>query len=195
MISLVLGLGNIGSKYADTRHNVGFEVVLRVESELGAARQPGTALYDWALARHDERDIALARPRTYMNRSGLAAEVLCQLRNISPSEMLVVVDDFNLSLGSLRFRSRGSDGGHNGLASIIEALQTEQFPRLRLGVGPVPEGASTIDFVLDRFTEPEVQPAGEMITAAAEAVVFAIDHRLDLAMSKYNSSPALPDDE
>ena len=195
MISLVLGLGNIGADYAETRHNVGFEVLFRVEEALKAERRPSTVTYDWATARCGEREILLAWPRTYMNRSGMAAEALLQQANLSPSEMLVVVDDRYLPLGSLRFRRQGSDGGHNGLWSLIETLRTQQFPRLRLGIGPKPDGVSTVDFVLQRFAENEIEPARTMIATAAEAVVFAIDHRLELAMSTYNSSPALPDEE
>ena len=195
MISLVLGLGNIGEKYAGTRHNVGFEVLYRVEKTLNAKPKRSTRDYDWAVAKQDDRKIILARPKTYMNLSGIAAEALLQRNDLSPSEMLVVVDDFALPLGTLRFRLKGSDGGHNGLASLIETLGTEQFPRLRLGIGPLPEGVEeSAEFVLSPFEKNEEEPARKMIETAAEAVVFAIDNRLELAMSRYNSSPALPED-
>jgi peptidyl-tRNA hydrolase, PTH1 family len=195
MISLVLGLGNIGEKYAGTRHSVGFEVLYRVEQTLKAKPKRSTRDYDWAVAKQDDRKIILARPKTYMNLSGIAAEALLQRNDLSPSEMLVVVDDFALPLGTLRFRLKGSDGGHNGLASLIETLGTEQFPRLRLGIGPLPEGVEdSAEFVLSPFEKDEVEPARKMIETAAEAVVFAIDNRLELAMSRYNSSPALPED-
>ncbi len=195
MISLVLGLGNIGEKYAGTRHNVGFEVLYRVEQTLKAKPKRSTRDYDWAVAKQDDRKIILARPKTYMNLSGIAAEALLQRNDLSPSEMLVVVDDFALPLGTLRFRLKGSDGGHNGLASLIATLGTEQFPRLRLGIGPLPEGVEdSAEFVLSPFEKNEKEPARKMIETAAEAVVFAIDNRLELAMSRYNSSPALPED-
>jgi PTH1 family peptidyl-tRNA hydrolase len=195
MISLVLGLGNIGEKYAGTRHNVGFEVLYRVEKTLKVKPKRSTRDYDWAVAKQDDRKIILARPKTYMNLSGIAAEALLQRNDLSPSEMLVVVDDFALPLGTLRFRLKGSDGGHNGLASLIETLGTEQFPRLRLGIGPLPEGVEeSAEFVLSPFEKDEEEPARKMIETAAEAVVFAIDNRLELAMSRYNSSPALPED-
>jgi PTH1 family peptidyl-tRNA hydrolase len=195
MISLVLGLGNIGEKYAGTRHNVGFEVLYRVEQTLKAKLKRSTRDYDWAVAKQDDRKIILARPKTYMNLSGIAAEALLQRNDLSPSEMLVVVDDFALPLGTLRFRLKGSDGGHNGLASLIATLGTEQFPRLRLGIGPLPEGVEdSAEFVLSPFEKNEKEPARKMIETAAEAVVFAIDNRLELAMSRYNSSPALPED-
>jgi PTH1 family peptidyl-tRNA hydrolase len=109
--------------------------------------------------------------------------------------MLVVVDDFNLPLGSLRFRPDGSDGGHNGLASIIEALGTEEFPRLRLGIGPVTDNMDARDFVLQPFADAERDAVREMVGTAAEAILFAIDHRLEEAMSNYNSTPAPPTDQ
>ena len=195
MISLVLGLGNIGDKYAATRHNVGFGVVAGVEQALKAKKRRSTSEYDLSTAEYDGRKIYLARPRTYMNLSGLAAIALLQKTELSPSEMLVVVDDFNLPLGTLRFRKKGSDGGHNGLISIIDEIGTHEFPRLRLGIGPLPPDAEgSAEFVLSRFASDEQKAVDEMIKTAAEAVVFAIQHRLDLAMSKYNSSPALPED-
>jgi len=125
-----------------------------------------------------------------MNRSGLAAVALLERVEREPSEMLVVVDDFNLPLGALRFRQNGSDGGHNGLASIIEILETEDFPRLRLGIGPAPEYSSTIDFVLGKFDKEELKKASDLTNTAAEAVIFASNHRLDQAMSEYNRNPA-----
>jgi len=190
MLSLVVGLGNIGAAYAGTRHNVGFEVVRRVAEELRAKVQRSTVEYDWACASHGERKVCLALPRLLMNRSGLAVQALLQRNDFEPAQMLVAVDDFNLPLGRLRFRRDGSDGGHNGLASIIEALESEDFPRLRLGIGPPPGNTDTADFVLSPFENEEIEPKERMIATAAEAVLFAIDHRLEEAMSKYNVNPA-----
>ncbi len=190
MISLVLGLGNIGERYAGTRHNVGFRVVEKVRQELKLSFQPPTEAYDWAVQERSERQIILAWPKTYMNHSGLAAHALLQDTDLQPSRMLTVVDDFNLPLGRIRIRQDGSDGGHKGLVSIIEVLETEDFPRLRLGIGPTPDNMDTVDFVLSRFERQEVEPAQKMIDTAAEAVLFVIDHRLEEAMSNYNVNPA-----
>ncbi|MCK4462159.1 MAG: aminoacyl-tRNA hydrolase [candidate division Zixibacteria bacterium] len=189
-MSLVVGLGNIGAAYAATRHNVGFEVVRRVAETLRAKSQPSTVEYDWVAASQGQQELLLALPRLLMNRSGLAIEALLQRHELDPAQMLIVLDDFNLPLGRLRFRSNGSDGGHNGLASIIETLETENFPRLRLGIGPPPDNIDSADYVLRRFEKTEIEPKEKMITTAAEAVLFAIDHRLDEAMSKYNVNPA-----
>ena len=191
MISLVLGLGNIGRRYEKTHHNVGFEVLDLVCEKFEIRRLPPQSDYDWAEIKLDQRRIILARPKTYMNLSGLAARALLQMNNLEPEEMLVVVDDFNLPLGRLRFRPTGSEGGHNGLESIIEELQTERFPRLRLGIGPVTGNLDAVDFVLGKFTAEETEPVKKMIASAAEAVIFALHNRFEEAMSKYNN-PALP---
>lgn len=194
MFSLILGLGNIGDEYQGTRHNLGFDVVKKVQQALELPFQPTTDLYDWVKKEFDDRCLILAWPKTYMNRCGVAARSLLETHGLTPERMLVVVDDFNLSLGGIRIRPAGSDGGHNGLASLIEVLQTENFPRLRLGIGPVPDNRDRIDFVLSRFEPDEVELVKKMIDTAAEAVLFMLDHSLSEAMDKYNSkSPAQPE--
>jgi PTH1 family peptidyl-tRNA hydrolase len=102
----------------------------------------------------------------------------------------VVVDDFNLPLGSLRLRPAGTDGGHNGLASLIDALATEQFARIRLGIGPVTDNVDTVDFVLGTFEAHEEERVEELKKAAVEAVLFTLDHPLDQAMTRHNINPA-----
>jgi PTH1 family peptidyl-tRNA hydrolase len=190
MLSTVIGLGNVGADYKHTRHNVGFAVLVRVAAVLKAESRPETPDYRWAVARSRLQPVTLAWPTTLMNRSGRAAARLVEEHQLAPEQMLVVVDDFNLPLGRLRMRHRGSDGGHNGLASLIDHLGTEDFPRLRLGIGPVPDDMEVTDFVLGRFTEPEIETADRMITSAAEAVLFALEHGLDEAMTRYNVNPA-----
>ena len=190
MLSLVLGLGNAGGEYQGTRHNIGFEALDLVARKLGVQAQPETREYCWAVRQSGVGRLILAWPRLLMNRSGLAAQVLLQRYDVRPSAMLVVVDDFNLPLGRLRFRSSGADGGHNGLASIIELLQTEGFPRLRLGIGPPPDNVDRIEYVLRGFDQEEREAKDKMIAVAAEAVLFALDHRLDEATTRYNVNPA-----
>lgn len=190
MLSLIVGLGNPGAEYDKTRHNVGFEVLDLVSRRevLPPAMVAGLSRISrlWV----GERLVTLAWPLTFMNRSGQAVSELMDRLELVPEELLVVVDDFNLPLGSLRFRPSGSDGGHNGLASIIEDLGCEHFPRLRLGVGPLPDTISSVEFVLERFRAAESKPKEKMIETAAEAVRFAMDSRLEMAMSNYNSNPA-----
>ena len=193
MIELILGLGNIGREYSATRHNAGFEVVVRLETMLKAKPQAQTPLYDWSTVVIDGQKKILARPRTYMNRSGIAGLELLERLEITPDQMLVVVDDFNLPLGSLRFRLQGSDGGHNGLQSLIDVLETRNFPRLRLGIGPVADNTDAADYVLAPFGPKERPAAEKMFDSAAAAVYYAMRHRLEEAMSKFNSTPALPE--
>ncbi len=199
MISLILGLGNVGPQYAGTRHNLGFEVVHRVAGVHRAARPIGRGSFEWTRipaeseASESEATV-LAWPTTLVNQSGPAAVDLLEEFGLSRRQMLVVVDDCNLPLGALRFRAEGSDGGHNGLASIIEFLETEDFPRLRLGIGRPADKNDTSAFVLSRFSEKEAETVERMVATAAEAVIFATSHRLEEAMSEYNSSPALPEE-
>ena len=193
MISLVLGLGNIGERYGGSRHNIGFAVLNEVAAQLKASPRPAGDHNLVADVTIGDRAVRLAWPTTLMNRSGWAAVELVDRMRLDPAEVLVVVDDYNLPLGRLRFRSGGSDGGHNGLASLIEHLETDDFPRLRLGIGPVADAEDVVDFVLGQFDPGDRETVDAMITAAAEAVRFAITHRLEEAMSKYNRNPALPD--
>lgn len=193
MVSLVIGLGNVGRLYKDTRHNTGF-MVLDKAADLANIKSHRHFNYGVAATTTIEgQPVVFAWPDTLMNRSGLAAEALLSDLNLEPQDTLVVSDDVNLPLGTLRFRAGGSDGGHNGLFSIIETLGTEAFPRLRLGIGPPPDRDSLTDFVLGRFSEEEAEPAKRMVAIAAEAVIFAVCHRLQEAMAKYNINPALPE--
>jgi len=189
MISLFLGLGNIGKKYIATRHNLGFEVVDLAIKKTKAKPLPSEFFYQSFGAIIEDNKIVFAKPTTMMNGSGGAVIAILEKLELTPSEMLVVVDDFNIPLGSIRLRPNGSDGGHNGLESIITALGTEDFPRLRQGIGPLPEGEEVVDFVLGKFTKSEGKIAKKTIEMAAEAVIFAAGHRLEETMSKYNYNP------
>ncbi len=196
-IALVIGLGNVGAKYVGTRHNVGFEVVWAVARELQATPLPSRPDYESALVPPNEgrpAPLILALPTTLMNRSGRAVVDLLDETAVDPARMLVVSDDVNLPLGTLRFRSGGSDGGHNGLASIIERLETENFPRLRVGIGSPADNEDMAAYVLDRFSKKEMPETKRMVAKAAEAVIFAVTHRLQQAMSQYNHCPASPEE-
>jgi PTH1 family peptidyl-tRNA hydrolase len=193
MIRLLVGLGNPGTKYASTRHNIGYEVVSRVARSLKAETQPPTVLYDWGVAEGPSGRVYLALPMTYMNRSGEAVSRLLADIGVESGRMLVVVDDYNLPLGAIRVRAGGSDGGHNGLASIIEVLAGEDFPRLRVGIGAPAEAENPADFVLSPFALDETEIVRESIAKAAETAIFALDHSLEEVMSRYNRNPAPPE--
>ncbi len=188
MTMLIIGLGNIGNKYCSTRHNIGFDIVEAVARDLKIKFEKTNSLYLEAVKRTDDSEIVLIKPTTYMNLSGLAVDALLQNYNLDPDAILVVVDDFNLPLGKVRFRKFGSDGGHNGLASIIEQLGTDSFKRLRIGIGPIPDNIDTIDFVLSEFTKDETIEVEKIIENAAGAIIYAMKHDFDSAMNKYNNS-------
>ncbi|MHB2020624.1 MAG: aminoacyl-tRNA hydrolase, partial [Candidatus Xenobia bacterium] len=151
---LVVGLGNPGSEYAQTRHNAGFMVVDRLAREFRADSFRREARHEAEIAScmlPGCGKVWLCKPQTFMNESGRSVSSLANFYQIPPEEVLVVADDFALPLGKLRLRERGSSGGHNGLESVGEQLGTNNWPRLRIGIGPLPPRWSWPDFVLARF--------------------------------------------
>ena len=184
-IRLVVGLGNPGSEYNRTRHNVGFNVVDLLAAEGGLTWQHSKTWH--ALWAKGDKAI-LVKPTSYMNRSGEPLSAIANFYKIAPAEILVVLDDLALELGRLRLRTEGGAGGHNGLESIIMHLGTEAFPRLRIGIGAAPsEGA--VDYVLGRFFEEEIPVVEKTIERAAAAVKCAIDKGVLSAMNLFNKIP------
>jgi peptidyl-tRNA hydrolase, PTH1 family len=184
-VRLVVGLGNPGTEYNRTRHNVGFEVVDFLASEWGLTWQHAKSWH--ALWAKGEKAI-LVKPASYMNRSGEPLSAVANFYKIAPSEILVVLDDMALELGRLRLRTEGGTGGHNGLESIIVHLGTEAIPRLRIGIGAAPS-AGAVDYVLGRFFEEEIPVVKETIQRAADAVKCAIDKGVLSAMNLFNKNP------
>ena len=183
---LVAGLGNAGAEYRNTRHNIGFLVIDELASRFSSGSYRAAAHAYVASAEFPNgAHIILAKPTTYMNRSGLALASLKKRFALNLDSCLVIVDDFNLALGAVRFRRKGSAGGHNGLKSIIEQCG-EAFPRLRVGIGSPTEGANVIDYVLGEFTPAEKQAVGQAVAKAAEAVSFFWENGIDAAMNRFN---------
>ncbi len=185
-MTVVVGLGNPGDEYRRTRHNIGDLVVEAFRKRVGEPREQRRARALVAEARIGDRTVMLARPRTYMNRSGAAVSELLRETGAGPEELLVVCDDLYLKFGTLRLRSRGSHGGHNGLRSIIDALGTQAFPRLRVGVGPADADVAHADFVLASFPKAERERLPEVLEAAAGCVEIAVREGLLKAMNLYN---------
>jgi PTH1 family peptidyl-tRNA hydrolase len=182
-------LGNPGSRYSDTRHNFGFEVVDRMARETGSSWRP----YAGNLVAESEiagRLVLLAKPQTFMNASGAAVVELAEDRGISPSEVLVFLDDIALPLGTLRIRPRGGDGGHLGLASVLEALGEEEVARVRLGIRPAIEPEDLSGFVLETFTPEERGVVEEVVERAVAATRSILVEGMDKAMSMYNAIPS-----
>jgi PTH1 family peptidyl-tRNA hydrolase len=192
-VRLVVGLGNPGSAYAAHRHNVGFWCVRRLASNWGIRFKSSR----WARVGEGQVDgqpLVLAKPRTFMNRSGDAAASLLQRYNLSPQQMLVICDDLELPAGRIRLRPRGSDGGHNGLRDIIYAIESEDFPRLRIGIGrprtaagePVTHPLVVAKYVLGEPEAEEQEALEAAVEQAAEAVACILREGLAVAMNRYN---------
>ncbi len=183
---LIVGLGNPGSEYADTRHNIGFWCI-----DLLAKKNAFTLNKRQRLAQVGEGSIAgreavLAKPKTYMNNSGQAITSLVSQYRVKPANILIVYDEMSLPLGKIRVRPGGSSGGHNGIKSIVAALGTEEFPRIRIGIGQ-PEGSgSHIGHVLGRMAGEEKKAAEESVAAAVSAVESVLSEGIDKAMNKFN---------
>jgi PTH1 family peptidyl-tRNA hydrolase len=184
---VIIGLGNPGRRYERTRHNVGFELVDILAGRWGARRGSPTPLYSADCALVGGREVYLLKPMKYMNRSGIAVRRFLEEKGWGPGQCLVVVDDMALEVGRLRFRRRGTSGGHNGLASIEESLGTDEYPRLRIGVGPAPESAEWVDFVLTDFLERERPTLDETLARAADGVESLLRDGIDKTMSLYNN--------
>lgn len=177
------GLGNPGREYSQTRHNLGFMVLdlLAEQLKLSWKRR---ALY--SCAGDNRRGLFLIKPLTFMNQSGLAVAKALSYQKIPASRLLVVCDDVNLPLGKLRLRAKGSDGGHNGLKSVIKHLGSQDFARLRLGMGPVPGSLEMSDFVLTSFAKSEKSEVGIMTGQAAKAASDVVRAGVDKAIINLN---------
>lgn len=181
----MVGLGNPGSEYKGTRHNIGFEVVDALASEWGLAWQHSKSWH--ALWAKNEK-VILVKPASYMNRSGEPLAAVANFYKVEPAQILVVLDDMALELGRLRLRTEGGTGGHNGLESIILQFATEEIPRVRIGIGAAPTEGAT-DYVLGRFFEEEQPLVEKAIVRATEAVKCAIDKGVLSAMNLFNKIP------
>jgi PTH1 family peptidyl-tRNA hydrolase len=189
----LLLLGNPGDRYRDTRHNLGWWVGDILAERAKVACKPGRGDFLLAEVRVGGQVVRMVKPTTYMNESGRALDQYAALYGLEPAELIVVADDIDLVLGQIRIRERGSSGGHNGLSSVIEHLGSEEFVRLRCGVGPVPEGVDPAEFVLDPFGADEFIVAREMATAAADAVAMIVARGPVAAANVYNRKPPAPE--
>jgi len=193
-VKIVVGLGNPGSQYEKTRHNVGWMVLDRLADRAGwSGRGRNRDAAAIVQGRFNGLDLVLVKPLTYMNESGLAVRKVLARERAPLTEMLVVVDDFSLPFGKLRFREGGSAGGHNGLRSIVEELGTEKFSRLRVGIGEPDNDA--IDHVLSQFARGERARLSELLDASADAVETWAREGVNKAANHFNAFELRPDDE
>ena len=190
-LHLIVGLGNPEAKYAKTRHNIGFEVVDRLALSWGGQWREQKRFQGWFAEGYCRRQkIGLLKPTTYMNLSGQSVRAVLDWYKIPSQSVLVVYDDLDLPLGRLRLRLSGSAGGHNGMKSVISHLGTQNFPRLRVGIGKAEGKLETVSHVLGRFT-PEEQPLVEQaMTKAVTMVEHSLREGLEKTMSLYNGREA-----
>ena len=182
---LIAGLGNIGAKYENTRHNIGFKVVDALADKFDT-KFSTDKLGDIAQFRHKGRIFILLKPSTYMNLSGKAVRHWMQKHKIDKSKLLVVVDDLNLDFGKMRLRGKGSDGGHNGLKDIDQMTGGNNYARLRIGVGNSYPKGRQVDYVLGEWTKEESEQLPEIITKAGEAVLSFGTIGLTHTMNQFN---------
>jgi len=187
-VKVIVGLGNPGRKYEHTRHNIGFEVVAELARAAAAEFRRGW-LSSASTARvrlKDGGELLLVKPQTFMNRSGTAVAPLLRKKGLKPADLVVVVDDADLEPGRLRIRKQGGAGGHNGLKSLIQELGTDEFVRVRVGIGRDPAGTELVDHVLTRFAPHERETMDAAVRQAAEAVREIARAGADAAMNKFN---------
>lgn len=183
---VLIGLGNPGEEYEDTRHNIGFRVADRLAERcrISLDAYKNNALQGRGVWRG--RPVVVARPVTFMNRSGQAVSALMRQHRVSPQEILVIVDDIHLPLGDVRLRASGGSGGHNGIQDIIDRLGTTDFPRLRLGIGRKFSRGAQTDYVLSPFDESEAPDVEAATEAAVEAALSFVTDGVEVAMSRHN---------
>ncbi|HMR88055.1 MAG TPA: aminoacyl-tRNA hydrolase [Saprospiraceae bacterium] len=182
---LIVGLGNIGSEYANTRHNIGFDVVDYLAKDAGASFSQNTH-GDLAEIKHKGRTLILLKPSTYMNLSGKAVKYWMEKHKIQPENLLVIVDDLHLDLGKMRLRDKGSDGGHNGLKDIQEKFGHNNYVRLRMGIGKDFHPGQQVNYVLGKWKVHEKDDVEKMIIKAGEAVKNFATIGLKLTMDNLN---------
>ncbi len=185
---LLIGLGNPGREYKDTRHNIGFMLIDHIAVRLNAR---GMRLQSKAIvisALHEERKIILAKPQTYMNLSGQSVQGLLHFYKIPFENLLVAHDDLDLPFGTIRIRPTGGPGGQRGMASTIEKLGTKDFPRLRLGIGRPPGRMDAKDYVLQDFSKDDIALLPEILDRGVDAALTFVTHGLNTAMNKFNGS-------
>lgn len=184
-IKLVVGLGNPGSQYAATRHNIGFMVIDRFmeDQDVKVKSRCNSHIAEYDV---DSGKVFLQKPLTYMNSSGDAVKKLCRRNKIKPSEVLVVYDDLDLKPGRLRIRFGGGSGGHNGIKSITERFGTSEYGRLRIGIGRPGSAADVVDYVLTDFAEKELDLINKVVDESAKAVLMLCNEGYGAAMNTFN---------
>ncbi len=185
---LIVGLGNPGKDYAGSRHNLGFQVVELLSKMINVAKPNQKHWSLIAETAYRRRKVMLAQPLTYMNLSGRAVKEIMRNYRVDIDRLLVIYDDLDLPAGAIRLRGKGGSAGHRGIQSIIDALGTSEFPRLRIGIGMAPEGMEPADYVLLPVEGPDKMLLEQAVARSADAALHFIERGLDAAMNSYNNS-------
>lgn len=187
---LVVGLGNPGEEYASTRHNAGFMLVRRAAAAMGV--EPRGRLYKarTAVVRRQPEDVMFGLPLTYMNLSGSSVAAMVRAKGVGFDRLVVAYDDLDLPLGAIRIREKGSPGTHKGLLSVAGELGSHAFPRIRIGIGPLPEGRDAAEFVLSPFDKSELPLLEKALDDAQEALTLILEGGIKTAMAKFNRKAA-----
>ncbi len=186
-MKIIVGLGNPGKKYDDTRHNIGFAFIEAFAHKHGIKINKSECKALTGIGRIAGEQVVLAKPQTFMNLSGESIKSLCAKYKCEPENIIIIFDDISLDVGKLRIRLKGSAGGHNGIKSIIYQLQSDEFPRLKVGVGGKPfEGMDLADHVLGKFSKDEVKVLIELIPDACTALEMMLEGNAAGAMNSYN---------
>ena len=187
-MKLIVGLGNPGRKYVGTRHNVGWEVLAELARRFGTTSPRGKFSGEVVEAAIEGQRVLLLCPHTYMNCSGTSVQPARDFFKIENHDLIVVCDDFNLELAKIRFRAKGSSGGQKGLQDVIRRLGTEEFARLRIGIGGVPPQWDVADYVLSRFSGDDRKEIDVAITSAATSLADWVRYGIDHCMNQYNGN-------
>ena len=185
-MAMVVGLGNPGVKYEKTRHNIGFDCLNGLRSQMSSAGLQAKFEGQFTKGRIGQRDVCLVWPLTFMNGSGRCISQFARFYKIETQNILVICDDLALPLGKLRIRKSGSSGGQKGLSDIIQSLGTPDVPRLRIGIDPTPQHWETSDYVLSKFSASERAIVDDGLSKAIEAVVSWLNDGIDVAMNGFN---------
>lgn len=183
---LIAGLGNPGNKYAGTRHNIGFSAITYLSDRFGISLNQNKHKAIFGTGYIGSEKVILAMPQTFMNLSGESVRSLADFFKIPSTNILVIFDDISLDVGQLRIRKKGSAGGHNGIKSIIQHLGTEEFPRIKIGVGEKPQGWDLADHVLARFPEEQEEAVRQSLVDTTYACEKIMEDSIDAAMNIYN---------
>ena len=186
---LIVGLGNPGNRYRETRHNVGFACIDLLSQRWGIPVNDRRRTTVLGQGYWNGQPVVLAKPRTFMNLSGESVAYLMTRFGARPTELIIVHDEMALPLGRIRLRAQGSDAGHNGIKDIIRTVHSVQFPRLRIGIGPPDSGSGSVDHVLGRFEAEEQDTVKTSIARSADAVECLLTDGIGIAMNRYNTDP------